>query len=184
MILKVPTVGSALARTRGLHPPSPPALAGVRGRSDAPRFVGYVWPVTIWLFASALALIAGFAIARGGICAVAGVKQLLEAGRAHLFLSFLECSAWALLALMIANALGLMSIAAWPTRMLVAGAIVGGALFGAGALLNARHFSGGALMGAGAALIPGGNDSLVLIGLPLLQPAAGAAYVAMVSAIA
>ena len=293
-------------------------------------------------------MVAGFAVARGGICAVAGVKQLIEAGRARIFLSFLECSAWALLALIAANAVGLMSIAAWPSRMLVAGAVIGGVLFGLGALVNGacafgtiarlgsgevsflalvpgflfgvwslrqagmitappaassthiagdvltpvlfalaafalwrvlaaaqfarapgrlrqlsvgawppalavalialanvglllivfswpytslladiasgrdaeifgrailalalfagaisgaasagmyrfrppgmgdivRHFGGGALMGAGAAMIPGGNDSLVLVGLPLLQPSAGAAYIAMVGAIA
>lgn len=293
-------------------------------------------------------MVAGFAVARGGICAVAGVRQLIETRQAHIFLSFLECSAWALLALILANAVGLMSIGGWPSRMLVAGALIGGALFGLGALLNgacafgtiarlgsgdfsflalvpgflvgvwclhltgmfgappaatpthiagaalaptlvalgvfvlwrllaavrfasvrgqvqqlvrgpwppslsvavialvnvgllinifswpytsllsdlasgrgadllgramlalalfagafagaasggayrfrppaiadaARHFGGGVLMGAGAAMIPGGNDSLVLVGLPLLQPTAAAAYIAMVSAIA
>lgn len=34
----------------------------------------------------------------------------------------------------------------------------------------ARCLIGGALMGAGSLLIPGGNDGLILIGLPLLQP--------------
>jgi len=32
--------------------------------------------------------------------------------------------------------------------------------------------------------IPDGNDSLVLMGLPLLQPSAAAAYIAIVAAIA
>ncbi len=312
------------------------------------HLVDYVALVAVWLLAIALALVAGFAVARGGICAVAGVRQIIETRRAHIFLSFLECSTWALLALILANAVGLMSIAGWPSRILVAGALIGGVLFGLGALLNgacafgtiarlgsgdfsflalvpgfvlgawclhltgmfggppastpshiasgvlaptlvalgafalwrlwaaarfasvrgqvkrlatgawppalsvalialvnvglliiifswpytslladlasgrgadllgrallalalfvgalagaasggmyrsrplttaeaARHFGGGVLMGAGAAMIPGGNDSLVLVGLPLLQPAAAAAYVAMVSAIA
>lgn len=73
---------------------------------------------------------------------------------------------------------------------LLAGAIVGAASAGIYRFRSpsignvARHFGGGALMGAGAALIPGGNDSLVLIGLPLLQPSAAAAYIAMVGAIA
>ena len=73
---------------------------------------------------------------------------------------------------------------------LLAGAVAGAASAGMFRLRIsspgdvARHFAGGALMGVGAALIPGGNDSLVLIGLPLLQPSAGAAYVAMVVAIA
>lgn len=46
-----------------------------------------------------------------------------------------------------------------------------------------QRFGGGVLMGLGAALIPGGNDALVLLGLPLLQPAAAVAYAAMVAVI-
>ncbi len=48
----------------------------------------------------------------------------------------------------------------------------------------ARHAGGGALMGLGAALVPGGNDTLLLGGLPSLAPAAVAAYVSMVLGIA
>ncbi|MDX6749495.1 YeeE/YedE thiosulfate transporter family protein [Geminicoccaceae bacterium 1502E] len=48
----------------------------------------------------------------------------------------------------------------------------------------ARSLVGGALMGAGAALVPGGNTSLVLEGLPLLAPHALIAYPAMVAAMA
>lgn len=33
-----------------------------------------------------------------------------------------------------------------------------------------RHFAGGLAMGAGAALMPGGNDGLILFGLPALSP--------------
>jgi toxin CptA len=80
-------------------------------------------------------------------------------------------------------------------RMLLALVFLGGAFVGA---LTARRFKlrtpslrgvvarlfGGALMGFGAALIPGGNDALVLMGLPLLQPAAFVAYAAMVAVIA
>lgn len=59
---------------------------------------------------------------------------------------------------------------------LVAGACLGG--WTAGRLRSrpvapaglARCFAGGAMMGAGSLLIPGGNDGLILIGLPLLQP--------------
>jgi Sulphur transport len=43
---------------------------------------------------------------------------------------------------------------------------------------------GGAVMGIGAAMIPGGNDALVLVGLPLMQLPAFAAYAAMAAAIA
>ncbi len=48
----------------------------------------------------------------------------------------------------------------------------------------ARHAGGGALMGLGAALVPGGNDTLLLGGLPTLAIAAIAAYVAMLLGIA
>ncbi|WP_208456933.1 YeeE/YedE thiosulfate transporter family protein [Lysobacter solisilvae (ex Woo and Kim 2020)] len=38
---------------------------------------------------------------------------------------------------------------------------------------------GGGLMGAGAALVPGGNDGLILIGMPLLWPYAWTAFASM-----
>ena len=42
-----------------------------------------------------------------------------------------------------------------------------------------RNFSGGVLMGLGVALTPGGNDALVLYGIPSLSPHALPAFVAM-----
>ena len=39
-------------------------------------------------------------------------------------------------------------------------------------------------MGLGGMLIPGGNDSLILVGLPLIQPHAWAAIAAMALVIA
>lgn len=47
----------------------------------------------------------------------------------------------------------------------------------------ARHAGGGALMGAGAALIPGGNDTLLLNAVPALTAAAVTAYAAMLAGI-
>ncbi|MCH8863700.1 MAG: YeeE/YedE family protein [Proteobacteria bacterium] len=47
----------------------------------------------------------------------------------------------------------------------------------------ARHFLGGGLMGFGAALVPGGNDSLVLGGIPGLSPHAIPAYAAIIGGI-
>ena len=80
-------------------------------------------------------------------------------------------------------------------RAVLALALVFGA--GAGALSAGRFkwrapglhaaascFFGGVLMGAGGALIPGGNDALVLLGMPLLQLSAFAAYAAMTAMIA
>ncbi len=72
---------------------------------------------------------------------------------------------------------------------LLAGAIAGG--WTAGRLRSAaptardagRCLCGGVLMGAGTVLIPGGNDGLILVGLPLLQPHALVALVSMALAI-
>lgn len=42
-----------------------------------------------------------------------------------------------------------------------------------------KCFSGGLLMGWGSLLIPGGNDGLVLVGIPLLWPYAWVAFLTM-----
>lgn len=63
----------------------------------------------------------------------------------------------------------------------VAGAATAGrfsiSIPGVGAFI--KKIPAGMIMGAGAFLIPGGNDALVLSGLPLLQPYAFIAYAAM-----
>ncbi|OYY79646.1 MAG: hypothetical protein B7Y43_00835 [Sphingomonas sp. 28-62-20] len=74
--------------------------------------------------------------------------------------------------------------------MLFAGALIGG--WTAGRLtLHAptpeaavRCLGGGVLMGWGSLLIPGGNDELLLVGIPLLQPYAVLAVASMAIAIA
>ncbi len=82
-----------------------------------------------------------------------------------------------------------------PAKMLLFAALLVGALVGgwtAGRLRfaapmradMARCLIGGALMGAGSLLIPGSNDGLILIGLPLLQPYAWVALASMIIAIA
>lgn len=112
-----------------------------------------------------------------------------------------------------ANGLMALVIAAWPfstllTELAVTGhaggavlkvalalALVGGAALGA--LTSGRFrlrlprlgyaaekLGAGGLMGVGAYLVPGGNDALVLFGVPLLQPHALAAFVTMTAAIA
>lgn len=48
----------------------------------------------------------------------------------------------------------------------------------------ARCLAGGLLMGWGSLLIPGGNDGLILLGLPLLWPHAWVAFVTMCAVIA
>jgi toxin CptA len=47
-----------------------------------------------------------------------------------------------------------------------------------------RCFAGGVLMGWGGLLVPGGNDALVLLGMPLLWPYAWAAFAVMCLVIA
>lgn len=79
-------------------------------------------------------------------------------------------------------------------RLLLFVALLAGALLGgwtAGRLRRvaptaasvSRCLAGGAMMGLGGALIPGGNDSLILIGMPLLLPYAWLAFVSMCVAI-
>ena len=48
----------------------------------------------------------------------------------------------------------------------------------------ARSFAGGVLMGWGSLLIPGSNDGLILVGMPLLRPYAWAAFATMCLVIA
>ncbi len=72
---------------------------------------------------------------------------------------------------------------------LFAGAMVGG--FTAGRFRStrisfaqvAKCFAGGVLMGWGSLLIPGGNDGLILVGMPLLWPYAWIAFASMCAAI-
>jgi hypothetical protein len=47
-----------------------------------------------------------------------------------------------------------------------------------------RRLAGGVLMGWGSLLIPGGNDGLILVGMPLLWPYAWAAFLLMCLTIA
>ncbi len=89
-----------------------------------------------WILAAAFALCAGFALQRGGICAVLSVREVIRENRWTRFMALLECAAWALVGLMIANAFGLMSIGAWPTPASITTAAVGGAIFGVGATAN------------------------------------------------
>lgn len=82
-----------------------------------------------------------------------------------------------------------------PVRLLLFGALLAGAVLGgvtAGRFRPvpvtvaalARCTAGGALMGLGSLLIPGGNDGLLLLGMPLLWPHAWLAFVTMAATIA
>jgi toxin CptA len=73
---------------------------------------------------------------------------------------------------------------------LYAGALIGGITAGSWqstpvtGLQLLRCVFGGIVMGWGSLLIPGSNDGLILIGIPLLRPYAWLAFVSMVAAIA
>ena len=73
---------------------------------------------------------------------------------------------------------------------LYAGALLGGITAGhwrstaVSAAQLLRCFAGGVVMGWGSLLIPGSNDGLILIGIPLLRPYAWLAFVSMFGAIA
>lgn len=73
---------------------------------------------------------------------------------------------------------------------LYAGALIGGRTAGrwqstpVSVVQLLRCFGGGVVMGWGSLLIPGSNDGLILIGIPLLQPYAWLAFASMFAAIA
>ncbi len=96
--------------------------------------------------------------------------------------------AWSYTDLLTRLARGMADNVAWRLTLflaLLAGAVLGGWTAG---LLKwhklhtvtlARCLAGGALMGWGSSLIPGGNDGLILVGMPLLWPYAWAAILTM-----
>ena len=107
-------------------------------------------------------------------------------------LMFLLVGAWAYTDALIDLARGMASNL-FP-RVLLVLALCGGAMLGgytAGRWRStpvspaqlAKCFGGGALMGWGSLLIPGGNDGLILLGMPLLWPYAWVAFLTMCATI-
>jgi toxin CptA len=108
------------------------------------------------------------------------------------FFSLLLAGAWAYTDVLAELARGMASNL--PARALLLAALFLGALLGgwtAGRFSSARVslgqvlrcFAGGVLMGWGSLLIPGSNDGLLLIGMPLLWPYAWIAFLAMCASI-
>jgi toxin CptA len=108
------------------------------------------------------------------------------------FLMFVRVGAWAYtdaLAELARGMAGNLLARSLLVFALFAGAMLGG--YTAGRWRNtppsiaqtAKCFGGGVLMGWGSLLIPGGNDGLILVGMPLLWPYAWAAFLTMCVAI-
>jgi toxin CptA len=108
------------------------------------------------------------------------------------FFSVLLAGAWAYTDVLAELARGMASNLVTRVLLLVAlflGAVVGGWTAGRfrGTRVSvaqlARCFAGGVLMGWGSLLIPGSNDGLILVGMPLLWPYAWVAFGSMCVAI-
>lgn len=113
-------------------------------------------------------------------------------GLAFLALLMLE-GAWAYTDVLAEAARGMLG--ARGARLALFGGLLAGALLGGwraglwkarrpGTAALLRCFAGGLLMGWGSLLIPGGNDGLILLGLPMLWPYAWAAIATMAGTIA
>ena len=98
-----------------------------------------------------LVLIAGYAVQRGSICAVAAAQELADR-RPQRFLSFFFCAAVALTAMALGALLGLDRFAFYHGSADLWLPVAGGAMFGAGAWLNGRcAFGTIARLGSGEA---------------------------------
>lgn len=89
-----------------------------------------------------------------------GTEIALDLSRTLLFLALLAGAVWG----------GRTAARFKPTRLTIKSSV--------------RCLSGGLLMGTGSLLIPGGNDGLILVGMPLLSPYAWVAFVTMFVTIA
>jgi Sulphur transport len=110
------------------------------------------------------------------------------------FFMLLLVGSWAYTDVLAELARSMMAASLLARGMLLAflllGAVLGG--WSAGLLRSTRIsargllacFAGGMLMGWGSLLIPGGNDGLILVGMPLLWPYAWLAFATMCISIA
>lgn len=145
-----------------------PGLAGLRGPDRLNRLSQKIWTP------HAATIVIG----------VSFVVTLLVAGR-WAYTDVLADLARAMEGASVSLALPVLLLTA-----LYVGALVGGLTAGRWQFMRAsawqalRCFAGGVVMGWGSLLIPGSNDGLVLIGIPLLRPYAWLAFASMFGAIA
>jgi hypothetical protein len=146
-------------------------------------------PSTLWLgsAAAAFAVFAGWRIAQA-VKAPSFTDYVAHPHRATLAIAvtfvstLLTVGAWAYTDALadLARAMGVMNarlaLRGAMVAALLAGALVGGHFAGKRKWQRAtpadvlRCLAGGALLGAGAVMVPGSNDGLIMLGLPLLQP--------------
>lgn len=133
----------------------------------------------MFVIAAFLALVAGYALQRGRICAVVAVSELIQHGRWRRFLSFLEGSAWAAAALLLAQAVSLeppqpsFYVSSWTL------AAIGGAVFGLGAVLNGScAFGSASRLASGELSLLATFAGFVTATISVDRPALGAANAA------
>jgi toxin CptA len=176
---------------------APPAARPLQGESPvlefAPAATLAFLAYALWRLARPLAAIAGEGLGR----AIARRVWAPHAATIVIGLAFLVMlplvGRWAYTDLLADLSRGMASSLA--ARDLLLAALLGGAVwggYGAGRFAPARVsmggvarcFAGGALMGAGSLLIPGSNDGLILIGMPMLWTYAWLAFGTMCLTIA
>jgi toxin CptA len=171
-----------------LVPAHPSPLAGGSLVSSAS-------PAATWLAALAFAARIGAACVRGRAAPRALVTDTLWSAHAATSVIGIAFVAMLLLAGAWAYTDALADLARGMTRglparlalgaCLLAGAVAGGWTAGRframriGAATLLRCLAGGAMMGWGSLLIPGSNDGLILVGMPMLWPYAWAAFLVM-----
>jgi toxin CptA len=96
---------------------------------------------------------------------LADLARAMDAGSVSLLLPILL-----LTALYVGALIGGLTAGRWQSTRVSVGQVL-------------RCFAGGVVMGWGSLLIPGSNDGLILIGIPLLRPYAWLAFASMFGAI-
>ena len=160
-----------------------------------------VLEASTWLAVLSVALVAVRMVTHGRAIRRQGIAPLAHLWSPHVattvigltfLIAFVMVGSWTYTDTLVAFAHGTMVDLA--PRLLLCTALVAGAIVGAWTAGRfrpliptttsvARCLAGGMLMGVGTMLIPGSNDGLILVGMPLLRPYAWAAFASMCLAI-
>jgi len=165
-------------------PPAPVQLDEAAMLTHLPGWLGWLLvPLALWRLAAT--------IGRPGRTIWHPHEATVVIGVTFLIL-FLVAGPWTYTQLLADSAMGMAANIGFRVALfvaLLAGAGLGG--WTAGRFKSRRItfaeirrcFGGGMLMGWGSVLLPGGNDNLILVGMPLLQPYAWVGIAAMCAAI-